>query len=266
MSGADTFASLAGKVVLAAGVGPGLGYEIVEGLTRQGAHVVFGARTKDNLDTLGARVRAEGGSCAWLPTDITDERQVAELVDVARREFGGLDGVVNTARGRTPPAPVESGDVDDWRRSLEVNLIGPLLVCRAAAGSLRERGGGAIVMVNSMIVRKPLPGYSAYASAKAALLTATQVLAAELGPDRIRVNSVLPGYMDGPSLEEFFRSVARGTGGTADEARAGATGRTVLGVLPTVRDCARAVLFLLSDASSAMTGQTVDVNAGEVFA
>lgn len=154
----------------------------------------------------------------------------------------------------------------EWRRTYEVNLFAPLQTCKAAVPLLRARGGGAIVMVNSMIVRKPLATYGAYASAKAALLTASQVLAAELGQYRIRVNSVLPGYMDGPSLDQFFEATAARTGVTAQDVRATATRRTALRALPTFADCARAVLFLLSDSSAAMTGQTIDVNAGEVFA
>jgi NAD(P)-dependent dehydrogenase (short-subunit alcohol dehydrogenase family) len=120
-------------------------------------------------------------------------------------------------------------------------------------------------MVNSQIVRRALPGRGAYATSKAALLTAAQVLARELGPYGIRVNSVVPGAMWGPPLRDHFERLADRAGTSVDEQYQRRSAPLALSRIPTDAECAGAVVFLASELSSAMTGQTVDVNGGETF-
>lgn len=257
--------SLAGKVALVAGVGPGLGNELVLALARAGADVAFGARTQANLDALASEVEAIGRRAVPVRTDITDDEACRGLVDKGVGELGHLDIVVHNARAQRPYRRIEEDDFDDWRHTFEVNLYGPLHVTQAAVPHLRARGGGSVIFVNSMIVQKPLPTMGGYASSKAALLTAAQVLALELGRDRIRVNSLSPGYMDGPSLEAYFERRAAAKGISVEEARAETEERTALGILTTSQDCANTAVFLASDAARTITGQNISVNAGEVF-
>jgi NAD(P)-dependent dehydrogenase (short-subunit alcohol dehydrogenase family) len=158
----------------------------------------------------------------------------------------------------------ENADLDDWKRAMDVNLWGSLNLAQAAIPSLKERGGGSIVFVNSMIMRKVLPFQGGYATSKGALMTAAQVLARELGQYRIRVNSIVPGWMMGPSVEWYFQYMEE-QGKPKDELYAEIAANISLGVIPTDEECAGPALFLASDLASMVTGQTVDVNGGEVF-
>jgi len=145
-----------------------------------------------------------------------------------------------------------------------VNLFGSLNVAQAAIPSLKARGGGSIVFVNSMLMRKVLPYQGGYATSKGALVTAAQVLARELGQYRIRVNSIVPGWMIGPSVEGYF-DYMESQGKPKDELYAEIASNIALGVIPTDEECVGAATFLASDLASMITGQTIDVNGGEVF-
>jgi len=125
---------------------------------------------------------------------------------------------------------------------------------------------GAVVFVNSMVVRKPLPQEGGYAVSKGGLLVAARVLAKELGRFGIRVNSVLPGWMWGPQVELYVRATAERRGLAESDVVAEITQNIPLGAIPTDAEVAGAVVFLASDLAAAVTGQALDVNGGEVFA
>lgn len=256
---------LEGKVAVVSGVGPGLGREVALAMAREGAHVVLGARNQSRLDAVAAEVAALGGRAVPVPADVTDPAQAQRLVAAGLEAFGRLDVLVSNAFVPDVFQPFESVDLETWRRIMDVNCFGALRVAQAAVPHMREGGGGAIVFVGSMIVRKPLPRQGGYAVSKAALMTAAHVLAKELGPYNIRVNSVVPGWMWGPSVEGYFQAVAARTGRSVEEQYAEVAKDIPLGVIPTDEDCANAVVFLASDLAAAVTGQSLDVNGGEVF-
>jgi NAD(P)-dependent dehydrogenase (short-subunit alcohol dehydrogenase family) len=257
---------LAGKVLVVSGVGPGLGAQVALAAANEGAAVVMGARNASLIETLAADITSGGGRAAWATCDVTQEEQCAALVAIACERFGGVDCVVNNAYMSGPlDIPIEHADFDVWRQVFDVNLYGSLQMVRATLPALRRRGGGSIIFVGSQIVRRVFAGRGPYAASKAALLTAAQVLAREVGADNIRVNSVLPGRMWGPPLEAYYRRQAEADGVSTDEAIAAASDMIALGRIPTDEECAGAVLFLASDLAVAMTGQTVDVNGGETF-
>jgi NAD(P)-dependent dehydrogenase (short-subunit alcohol dehydrogenase family) len=256
---------LAEKVVVLTGIGPGLGREIALLFAREGASLVIGARTEGRLEEVRAEIDGAGGKVVAVPTDITDRTHCDRIVQTAVDTFGGLDVVVQNGFAPDVFQPFESVDLDHWRRIMDVNLWGSLQLAQAAIPALKARGGGSIVFVNSMIIRKPLPLQGGYATSKGALMTAAQVLARELGPYRIRVNSLVPGWMLGPSVEGYFRMTEAQTGRSYDEQYSEIASQIALGVIPPDDECARAALFLASDLSSMVTGESVDVNGGEVF-
>jgi NAD(P)-dependent dehydrogenase (short-subunit alcohol dehydrogenase family) len=129
---------------------------------------------------------------------------------------------------------------------------------------MKAQGGGSIVFINSMVIRKILPNQGGYAASKGALMTAAQVLAKELGPHRIRVNSVVPGWMWGPSVEGWFEMRAK-QGPSVQEQYDAIAKDIPLGMIPPDDDVANAVVFFASDLSAVVTGQSLDVNGGEVF-
>jgi NAD(P)-dependent dehydrogenase (short-subunit alcohol dehydrogenase family) len=256
---------LTDKVIIVSGVGPGLGRETALACAREGAAVVLGARTASVLEEAAATIRDGGGRALAVPTDVTDTEQCRRLVEATVAEFGRVDCLVNSAYRPGVFKKFEYADLQDWRAVFEVNVWGSLQLTQAVIPQMRLQGGGSIVFVNSMIVRKPLPKQGGYAASKGALLTAAQVLAKELGPHKIRVNSVVPGWMDGPPVRLGFEAIATHGGKPVEEQYADIAAQIPLGFIPLDEDCANAVVFFASDLSAVVTGQSLDVNGGEVF-
>jgi NAD(P)-dependent dehydrogenase (short-subunit alcohol dehydrogenase family) len=255
---------LENKVAIVTGIGPGLGREIAVQFAREGAAVVLGARTESYLKDVQAEIEGAGGRAVALRTNIADRGDCDRIVDTARDEFGGVDVVVQNAYVAPAFKMFEDVDLDEWRLAMDVNFWGTLQVAQAAVPELKARGGGSMIFVNSMIIRKVLPLQGGYAASKGALMTATQVLARELGQYKIRVNSLVPGWMWGPAVEGYF-SMMEAHGRTHDDLYGEVTANIALGVIPPDDECARGAVFLASDLASTVTGQSIDVNGGEVF-
>jgi NAD(P)-dependent dehydrogenase (short-subunit alcohol dehydrogenase family) len=180
-------------------------------------------------------------------------------------EWGRVDCLVNSAFKPDVYQRFEDVDLDAWRGIFEVNVFGSLQLTQAVIPQMKAQGGGSIVFVNSMVVRKVRATEGGYASSKGALLTAAQVLAKELGSHKIRVNSVVPGWMWGPNVEWYLNFLAEQQGTTPQEQYDRVAADIALGVIPPDEECAKAVVFFASDLSSVVTGQSLDVNGGEVF-
>lgn len=259
---------LEAKVVVVSGVGPGLGRHIAEDSLAAGAKVVLSARSEEYLAELAAELGGRYGAdrVATQRCDVTSDEECRNLMAAAEAAFGGVDAVVANAfaSGRRDTT-LEESEVDDWKIAFDVNFFGSLRLTKAATPVLRRRGGGAIVYIGSQIVRRVRAGRGPYASSKAALLTASHVLARELGPDNIRVNTVVPGRMFATPLHGYIQQLADQRGTTFDEQVAIMVNDVSLNKLATDEECARAVVFLCSDLSASMTGQAVDTNAGETF-
>jgi NAD(P)-dependent dehydrogenase (short-subunit alcohol dehydrogenase family) len=254
---------LSDQVAIISGVGPGLGRQLALAFARQGARLMLGARRPAPLAAVVAEVAALGGPAASLPTDITERWQCERLVQATLDEFGRVDVLVNNAAAPIRAERFDDVDLDRWRQAMEVTLFGNLQMTHAAIPALRARGGGSIVFVNSMIIRQPRPLEGGYATAKAALLTAAQVLARELGPHNIRVNTIVPGWLRGPTVDRYLAAVAARTHTSVQEGYDELASRIPLG-LPSDADCADAAVFFASELSSAVTAQALDVNGGEV--
>ncbi len=256
---------LEGKVAIVSGVGPGLGREAALALAREGADLVLGARSPERVEALAAEVRRLGRRAVSVRADVTRPAECEALVERAVSELGGLDVVVNNAFRGPSFRLFEAEGVPAWREIFEVNVFGALELSRAAIAPMRERGGGSIVMIGSMSMRIIEKGHGGYAVSKGALLTATQVLARELGEGGIRVNAVVPGYIWGPAVEAYFRSIATERGIAPEEVYQEVASQTALGRIPSAAEIADAVVFFASDLSRAVTGQALDVNAGHCF-
>jgi NAD(P)-dependent dehydrogenase (short-subunit alcohol dehydrogenase family) len=253
------------KRCIVSGIGPGLGKEIALAFAREGAHVALGARTESYLEEVQAEIEAMGRRAVHARTDITDQEQCEGLVGACVDAFGGVDVLVHNAFAPDVFQLFEDVDLGAWRRIMDVNLFGSLQLTKSVIPLMKEQGSGSIVFVNSMIVRKVLPLQGGYATSKGALMTAAQVLAKELGPHKIRVNSIVPGWMWGPSVEGYFKMMEAQTGKTQQESYDEIASAIALGEIPTDDDTANAAVFFASDMSSVITGQALDVNGGEVF-
>jgi NAD(P)-dependent dehydrogenase (short-subunit alcohol dehydrogenase family) len=257
---------IAGKVCVVSGVGPGLGRQAARALAAHGADLVLAARRQHNLDEVLSEVTSLGARAITVATNIVDPDACTQLMKAAADEFGGVDVLVNNAFRPDVFQSFEEVDLAVWRKIMDVNVFGTLQMTRAALPIMRERGGGSVVIVASMVARQPQPGQGGYAISKGALLTATRVLADELGPSNVRVNAVVPGWMAGPSVDIYIEMTSTGRGVPAQVVVDELNARVPLGRIPSDEDVAGAIVYLASDLSRAMTGQALDTNGGEIFA
>jgi len=247
------------------GIGPGVGRAVALAFAREGADVVLAARTAAALDAVAAEVRALGRRALCVATDIAVPADCQRLVEATIAEFGRLDVLVNNAFLTHPWGAIETADFEAWKRILDVNLFGSLRLAQLAVPHMRRQGGGSIVMVNTMSTRIIEPNVGGYASSKGALMIATQTLAREVGPDKIRVNSVVPGYIWSDKMDAYFHHLAKEQGRTYQQVFDDVASRTALRHIPDSAEIADAVLFFASDLARAITGQALDVNGGHYF-
>jgi NAD(P)-dependent dehydrogenase (short-subunit alcohol dehydrogenase family) len=255
---------LEGKVVIVSGVGPGLGRECAVAAANDGAAVMLGARRQANLEAAAAEIDPDGKAVGWKTTDICDEAQCRALVAETVNRFGRVDGLVNVAALDSVMGGID-GNVDEWRQTLETNVIGTLQMVRAAAAAMKENVGGSVVMIGSQTTFWPAPltPQLIYGASKGALASAVWFLNRELGPSKIRVNTVVPTWMWGPPVEMYVNWMVQNEGITMEQAIAKITGPMPMGEIPSDGDVANAVTFFLSDRARMISGQTLFVNAGE---
>jgi len=254
------------RLAVVTGVGPGIGRSTALALARDGCDVVVAARRAEYLDEVVGELQALGVQGLAVPTDTGDVDQCRRLVERAVDTFGRVDVVVSSAAKGAPNHTIMNADLADWQQAWQVNVLGPLELCRAAVPEMRRAGGGAIVMVSALAVRAVNPGQGAYASTKGALTLAAQTLAREVGVDGIRVNVVVPGFVPGPNTEPMFARMAERAGTTPEAVQERIAADTALRRLPTPDDVADAIVFLASDRARSITGETLDVNGGQWMA
>ncbi|MGW1269464.1 SDR family oxidoreductase [Streptomyces sp. NPDC002491] len=258
--------SLEGRTVVVSGVGAGLGHQVAAAVVRDGGNAVLGARTEANLAKSAAEIDPAGARTAYRAADITDERSCEALADLARERFGGIDAVVHVAAWDSYFGGVEDADFTTWQSVLDVNLLGTLRMTRACPPALKQRGGSVVFIGTQSAVAAPSQvRQAAYAASKGALTSAMYSLARELGPHRIRVNTVLPGWMWGPPVQAYVQFTAQTEGVPEEEVLGRLTVRMALPELATDGDVADAAVFLASDRARAITGQSLLVNAGELM-
>src|ERR1700687_970100 len=253
------------RVVIVSGIGSGMGRDISLACAREGAHVVLAARSSQNLEPVAKDVCALGRKALSVHTDIAKIEDCKLLVDAAHAEFGRIDVLVNNAFKGGVEAEIENAGMDYWRQVFDVNVFGSMHLSQLVIPHMKAQGGGSIVFINSMSMRVIEPAMGAYAASKGALMIAAQTLAKEVGKYKIRVNSVVPGYIWSDKLAGYFRYLAKQQGRTYDDVHADISGRTALHHIPTSEEIADAVLFFASDLSRAITGQALDVNGGHFF-
>lgn len=257
---------LEGKTVLVSGAGPGLGGEVARIAFRDGANVLVGARGAERLEALAKEIDPSGNRVVAQPLDITDAASCAAFVEAAEKRFGGADALVQVAALDTLFGNLENTSPQDWQNAIGVNVIGTLQLVHAAVPAMKRRGGGSVVLIGSQSYRLPPPNKQlAYASSKGALISAMYHLAAELGPDHIRVNTVVPTWMWGPPVQAYVRWQSKERGVSEDSIVAEITSRMPLGEIPADEDVAEAIAFFCSDRSRMITAQSIAVDAGEVM-
>jgi NAD(P)-dependent dehydrogenase (short-subunit alcohol dehydrogenase family) len=246
---------LSGQVALVTGASSGLGRHFALTLARAGAKVAIAARRTDRLEDLAKEIAALDARALPLPLDVTDPASVARAVTAAETELGAIAILVNNAGVAATSSFLDQTE-EQWRAVLDTNLDGARRVAHATAKHMAAHGhGGAIVNIASILGLRPAGGVSAYAAAKAGLISLTQTMALELARHKIRVNALAPGYVATDLNRDFL---------------AGPAGEAMVKRVPLRRfgepaDLDGALLLLVSGAGRYMTGSIVVVDGGHAL-
>ncbi len=243
-----------GRVALVTGAARGLGRAIAVALAEAGADVALGLRDASRDDGPAEQVRALGRRALPLQLDVSRPDEIERGVATTVAELGSLDILVNNAGGGAGHIPAEDVPLDVVERTIDVNLRGTFVACRAAFRPMRERGFGRIVNVSSQAALVALPGEAVYCMAKAAVSHLTRCLAVEWGPRGINVNAVAPTFIRTPGTEP---ALSDGAFRAEVEERIAALHR-----IGEPDDVAGAVVFLCSPAASLITGETLVIDGG----
>ncbi len=251
--------NLSGRVAIVTGAANGIGAASALALAAEGARVVVADVVSG--DATVAAVRAAGGEAIAVRCDVADPEQVAAMVDAAVQQLGGLDVLVNNAGVGGGSRPLHELDLDDWNRTLAVNLTGPFLCTRAAMPHLLASGRGRIVNIASTYGLIGAPLAPAYCATKGAIVNLTRQLAVDYSGKGIRVNAICPGYID-TDLGGHRAAMSAQEADAAHERREAAAARQPIGRQAQTDEVASVVVFLAGDDSSFMTGSIVTVDGG----
>ncbi len=251
--------SLEGQVAIVTGASRGIGEAGAIALAGAGADVAVASRTVDELERVAGEIRKLGRKALVVKTDIGQMDQIQPLVDKVMAEFGKIDILVNNA-GLNFVMPAMEMTQEGWDRLMNTNLKGGFFLSQAAGRIMKEHGGGKIINVASiagLIVQMNTPHYSI---AKAGVIMATKCMAKEWGPYNIRVNCIAPGATETKLLNDvLFGHLSEEE---TRQRKEGMSGFSPLGRIAHPREIADAMVYLASEASSFMTGQTMVIDGG----
>jgi gluconate 5-dehydrogenase len=239
---------LTGKICIVTGGGRGIGLGMAQGLYRHGATVIVSGRTKHVLEEAA---KSMGDRAIPIPCDVADEAQVIALRDETLNRFGKIDVLVNNA-GVDPIFKVaEKTTLEEWRQIIDINLTGTFLCCKYLGGAMTQ--GGSVINVSSVAGHGGLPRSVPYCASKGGVEMMTKAMAIDWAPKGIRVNTLAPGWVDTDLTHQLL---------THDVHGKRILERTPLGRFATPRDMAGGTVFLASDASAFMTGQSLVIDGG----
>lgn len=252
------------RIAIVTGAAKGMGWDICTTLAREGAHLALAAREVEPLQRLAREVEGLGQRALVQPTDVTDERAVQTLVARTRDTFGGRIDILVNAAGITGPieTPVWEIKSDDWDTVLGVNVKGTFLPIKHVLPTMIAQRYGKIVNISGTSGLRGYKNRAAYSSSKWALRGLTRTVALEVGPYNVNVNALHPGIVGGGRMDKLCREKARTRGWTPEQVYDEYVQEMALRRVTTAGDVAHAVLFLASDESKNMTGQSVTVDGG----
>jgi sorbitol-6-phosphate 2-dehydrogenase len=261
------FKALEGRSAIVTGGAQGIGEAISRRLAAEGANVVVADINLESARVVAQSIEADSGSRSIaVKVDVTNDDEVAAMVKTTVGEFGKLDILVCNAAiliaGATPEFRTE-----DWRRVMDINLVGYFICAREAAKVMLPRKSGSIVQVNSKSGKQGSAKNSAYAASKFGGIGLTQSLALEFASEGVRVNAVCPGnLLDSPLwVNSLYKQYAERWGITEEEVRKRYEAKVPMGRGCAYDDVTNVVVFLASDQSSYMTGQAINVTGGQVM-
>lgn len=241
------------KVAIITGASKGIGKAIARALGQQGARIVIASRKQDAVDEVAKEFLAEGIEAIGIAAHMGDRGQVKNLVEQTFKHFGGIDIIVNNAATNPSFGPISETDNTVFDKIMDVNVKGPLELCKEAYPIMKQRGGGSVINISSIEGLTPGAGLGLYSVSKASLIALTKVLAKEWGIDKIRANVICPGLVKTKFSEAL----------TANEKiLKHVLAKQALPQLAGPEDIAGLALFLASDAASFCTGAVFTADGG----
>jgi NAD(P)-dependent dehydrogenase (short-subunit alcohol dehydrogenase family) len=254
------------RIALITGSGRGIGRAIAHLFAREGAAVFLTARTEKELAAASVEISSSGGGAAYATADLSQEADCARVVAAAREKFGRIDILVNSAGHYGPVVPVEDYPLAEFDKVIAVHLRAAFLLSKLVLPEMYAQKSGVILNISSLSAKAAYSLGSAYAAAKAGMLGLTRATAAEAARKGVRVNAICPGPVTETQMSKELGAVlAKKLGVSAEEQLAGFLNGILQGRAQTAEEIARAALFLCSDQSSAMTGQSINVDGGVAF-
>ncbi len=255
---------LDGQVAIVTGGGQGLGEAICLRLAHEGCSVVVADLNEETASAVASAITREMGAAITVKVDVTDEDQVAGMVERAIDEFGRLDILVSNA-GILFAGEIDEFPADRWRAVIDVNLVGYFLCAKHAARVMKRQKSGVIIQINSKSGKKGSYKSSAYAASKFGAIGLTQSLGLELAEHGVRANAICPGnLLDSPLwVNSLYKQYAAKWGITEEEVRQKYVDQVPMKRGCTYEDVTNVVVFLASDQAGYMTGQAVNVTGGQ---
>lgn len=241
------------KVAIVTGASKGIGKAIALALGQQGVKVVIASRKQEAVDNIANEFKAESIDAIGIAAHMGDMGQIKNLVDQTVKHFGGIDIIVNNAATNPSFGPITGTDNSVFDKIMEVNVKGPLELCKLAYPIMKSRGGGSVINISSIEGITPGTGLGLYSVSKASLIALTKVLAKEWGVDKIRANVICPGL-----VKTKFSEALTGNEKILRHVMA----KQALPQLAEPEDIAGLALFLASDASSFCTGAVYAADGG----
>ena len=263
------FGRLQEKVAFITGGGSGIGRAIAKGFAEEGATVVLAARDRANLQSAVDEITSVGGRALPVPMDISAEHEVVDAFAVATDALGNIDILVNNAGIAGPVAPVWELELEAWNQVIAVDLTGSMLCAREALRRWVPAGkAGVIINIGAEggrtgDGRSGLPNRAPYCCAKMGLIGLTETLARESGPYGIRVNCLSAAAVNNGRWDRIAQARSEATGISDEDVVSNELKRYSLGRITEEHELSQTAIFLASDESSAITGQTLPVNCGQ---
>ena len=257
---------LENKVALITGSGRGIGRAMAKLFAKEGAAVFLTARTEKEIAAVAKEILADGGKAGFATADLTQVADCERVFAAAVKQFGRVDILVNNAGHYGPVVPVEEYPLEEFEKVINVHLRAAFLLSKLALPGMYARKSGVILNISSLSAKVAFSWGSAYAAAKAGLLGLTRYMAAEAARNGVRVNAICPGPVTETVMsKELGNTLAKKLNVSPEDQLNGFLSSILQGRGQTAMEIAQAALFLCSDMSSAMVGQSINVDGGAAF-
>jgi len=253
---------LDGKVAIVTGSTRGIGEATAKLLAKEGAISIITGRSKNEGKKVADEIISSGGRAEYYPLDVTNEQNIKELTEAVYKKYGSIDILVNNAGITGPNKPTHEYTREEWENVFAVNVTGPFLCTKYVVPYMHREKGGNIIYISSIYGIVGAPDIPAYHATKAAVRIMAKIDALLYTKDNIRVNSIHPGYIWTPMLDNFIKDQAKKTGVSEEELLKGLGSEQPIGRIGEPIDIAYGVLYLVSNEAKFVTGSELVIDGG----